>query len=151
MVIVPFVRMGPLPRSLAAEAYDCFMVGVRIGPNRIQVCRAGKCAIWQAPLGSFAPTEQTMPDDSVCRCNRDQAAIRHHHQSADRSLECHGAHSGEGPVLAILAMLALKCALRVAAGGSAPPIPSVALRGRGAARSGRKSRFPVERKSWKGR
>ena len=67
MVIVPFVRMGPLPRSLAAEAYDCFMVGVRIGPNRIQVCRAGKCAIWQAPLGSFAPTEKTTPDDSVCR------------------------------------------------------------------------------------
>ena len=37
---------------------------------------------------------------------------------------CHGAHYGEGPVLAILAMLALKGALRVAPGGSAPPIPS---------------------------
>jgi hypothetical protein len=26
MVIEPFVRMGPLPRSLAAEANNCFMV-----------------------------------------------------------------------------------------------------------------------------
>lgn len=36
---------------------------------------------------------------------------------------CHGAHVGEGPVLAILAMLARQSALRVAAGGSAPPMP----------------------------
>jgi len=33
------------------------------------------------------------------------------------------AAEGEGPVLAILAMLARNSALRVAAGGSAPPIP----------------------------
>src|SRR6202451_1722712 len=38
-------------------------------------------------------------------------------------------------------MLARQCALRVAAGGSAPPISCVALRGLGAARSGRESRF----------
>jgi hypothetical protein len=54
---------------------------------------------------------------------------------------CHGAHYGEGPVLAILAMLARKGALRVAPGGSAPPISSVALRGLGVARSGRESRL----------
>ena len=36
---------------------------------------------------------------------------------------CHGAHFGEGPVLAILAMLARNGALCVAAGGSAPPNP----------------------------
>ena len=36
---------------------------------------------------------------------------------------CHGAHFGEGPVLAILAMLARKSALRVVPGGSAPPNP----------------------------
>jgi hypothetical protein len=53
---------------------------------------------------------------------------------------CHGAHFGEGPVLAILAMLARKSALRVAPGGSAPPIPYVALRGTAGVRSGRKSR-----------
>ena len=44
--------------------------------------------------------------------HRDQAAIRHHHQPADRNPECHGAHSREGQLLAIPAMLALKCALR---------------------------------------
>jgi hypothetical protein len=41
-------------------------------------------------------------------------------------------------------------ALRVAPGGSAPPFPSVARRGRGVARSGRKSRFSAEPKSWQG-
>jgi hypothetical protein len=29
-------RMDPPPRSLAAEAYDCFMVGTLYGFNRIQ-------------------------------------------------------------------------------------------------------------------
>ena len=29
-------RMDPPPRSLAAEAYDCFMVGTPYGFNRIQ-------------------------------------------------------------------------------------------------------------------
>jgi hypothetical protein len=42
---------------------------------------------------------------------------------------CHGAHSGEGPVLAILAMLALKGALCVAPGGSAPLFPFIPLHG----------------------
>jgi hypothetical protein len=49
---------------------------------------------------------------------------------------CHGAHCGEGPVLAILAMLtppgtcgADREGLRVAPGCSGPPIPSVALHG----------------------
>jgi hypothetical protein len=36
---------------------------------------------------------------------------------------CNGAHFGEGTVLVILAMLARNKALRVAAGGSAPPNP----------------------------
>jgi hypothetical protein len=45
--------------------------------------------------------------------------VRH----ADHGAVGHGAHVGEGPVLAILAMLARKSALRVAPGGSAPPMP----------------------------
>jgi len=40
MVIEPFVRMGPPPRSLAAEANGCFMVGLPGGANRIQGCGA---------------------------------------------------------------------------------------------------------------
>ena len=39
-VIEPFVRMGPPPRSLAAEANDCFMVRPQHGANRIQGCNA---------------------------------------------------------------------------------------------------------------
>ena len=44
MVIEPFVRMGPPPRSLAAEANDCFMVRTRrVRPNtrlRREISRA---------------------------------------------------------------------------------------------------------------
>jgi len=54
MVIEPFVRMGPPPRSLAAEANNCFMVRLPRGANRIQGRGAILCALWQAPLGSFA-------------------------------------------------------------------------------------------------
>jgi hypothetical protein len=39
-VIKPFVRMGPLPRSLASEAHGCFMVWTSNGSNRIQGCGA---------------------------------------------------------------------------------------------------------------
>ena len=109
--------MGPLPRSLAAEAYDCFMVGVRIGPNRIQVCRAGKCAIWQAPLGSFAPTEKTTPNNSVCRytATKPLFATTISRPTATQRAEVYAAR-----------------------GCGWLPNPAVALRGRGAARSGRK-------------
>jgi hypothetical protein len=60
--------------------------------------------------------------------------------SADWCQACHGSHFGEGPVLAILAMLA-PGRLRVAPGGSAPPIPYVARRGPCDARSGQESRL----------
>lgn len=135
MVIVPFVRMGPLPRSLAAEAYDCFMVGVRIGPNRIQVCRAGKCAIWQAPLGSFAPTEKTTPDDSVCRYTATKplfaTTISRPTATQNATVLTPGKAAARHPRHA----RAEVCAAR---GSGWLPNPSVALRGRGAARSGRK-------------
>ena len=54
---------------------------------------------------------------------------------------CHGARFGEGPVLASLAMLALKGALRVAPGGSAPLFPFAARHGLWFPRSGRESRL----------
>jgi hypothetical protein len=58
-----------------------------------------------------------------------------------------GAHFGEGLVLAILAMLARKSALRVAPGGSAPPIPP--LRAAALAAPGRdgKAGSPIEQES----
>jgi hypothetical protein len=51
MVVRPIIRMGPPPRSLASEAYDCFMVRTSRGFNRIQGCGARNRAQWQAPLG----------------------------------------------------------------------------------------------------
>ena len=53
---------------------------------------------------------------------------------------CPGAHFGEGPVLAILTMLARQTALCVVPGGSAPLFPCFALHGLGTARSGRLGR-----------
>src|SRR3954451_13742262 len=75
-----------------------------------------------------------------------------------RSGQCEPAmeRSGwQGPVLAILAMLARRerrwvrlsrrCgALRVAAGGSAPPLPAAALHGLGVVRPGRENGPPTE-------
>lgn len=46
--------MGPPPRSLAAEAIDCFMVGIPCGSNRIQGRGAMLCAPRQAPLELLA-------------------------------------------------------------------------------------------------
>ena len=40
MASVPRLRMGPPPRSFAADAYDCIMVQGPAGPHRIQVCGA---------------------------------------------------------------------------------------------------------------
>src|ERR1700690_2153924 len=61
--------------------------------------------------------------------------------SSDWCAVCRGARFAEGPVLASLAMLARKIALRVAPGGSAPLFLSAARRGAGGARSGRESRL----------
>jgi hypothetical protein len=46
-------RMGPPPRSLAAEANGCLMVRVRHGPNRIQGCGASD------PPDSGLPSDQS--------------------------------------------------------------------------------------------
>ena len=46
-------RMDPTPRSLLAEAYDCFMVGTLHDPTEYKRgSRAIACGQWQAPLGS---------------------------------------------------------------------------------------------------
>src|ERR1700676_254757 len=57
-------------------------------------------------------------------------------RSSDCRAVCRGARFAEGPVLASLAMLARKIALRVAPGGSAPLFLSAARHGSGGARSG---------------
>ena len=62
-------RMGPSPRSLAAEANDCFMVRVPCGSNRIQGRGAMLCAQWRAPLGSFQQAA------AVDRLNQEKVGI----------------------------------------------------------------------------
>ena len=51
--IEPSPRMGPPPRSLAAEANDCFMVWPRRGLTESQGAARSFARQWQAPLGSF--------------------------------------------------------------------------------------------------
>ena len=46
---IPFSRMGPPPRSFAADAHDCIMVRARPWTYRIQGCGAMIRARWQAP------------------------------------------------------------------------------------------------------
>ena len=52
--------MGPLPRSLTAEANSCFMVRVPHGPNRIQGCGA-----------SIAP-ERGLPSDQLYQTSNNE-------------------------------------------------------------------------------
>src|SRR5258708_2240749 len=61
MVIEPFVRMGPPPWSLAAEANDCFMVRPQHGANRIQGCNAK----FRVPMAGSPRFVQTAPTGGV--------------------------------------------------------------------------------------
>ena len=45
----PLCRLGPLPRSFAADAHDCIMVLIRAWINRIQGCGAIFVPRWRAP------------------------------------------------------------------------------------------------------
>ena len=49
MVIEPFVRMGPPPRSLAAEANDCFMVRLPRGATEYKVAARSSRAMAGSP------------------------------------------------------------------------------------------------------
>ena len=58
MVLTPVSRLGPPPRSFAADAHDCIMVR-SLWTYRIQGCGAILRARWQAPLGPFCcPTKK---------------------------------------------------------------------------------------------
>src|SRR6202011_5150407 len=52
MVLTPVSRLGPPPRSFAADAHDCIMVR-SLWTYRIQGGGAILRARWQAPLGPF--------------------------------------------------------------------------------------------------
>src|ERR1700751_6016731 len=69
MAIGPWVRMGPSPRSFAADAHDCIMVQVENMTCRIQVCGASARARWQAPLGSNQSHRFEIADNSAIACS----------------------------------------------------------------------------------
>ena len=61
MAFVPPLRMGPPPRSLAADAHACIMVRVT-AIHRIQGCGASpSCPDSEAPLGRVIPTTTSVP------------------------------------------------------------------------------------------
>ena len=51
MAQMPTARMGPPPRSFAADAHDCIMVRIRTDLPHTSLWR--RCTQWRAPLGSL--------------------------------------------------------------------------------------------------
>src|ERR1700675_309928 len=60
MVLKPVARMGPPPRSFAADAHDCIMVR-SVRTYRIQGCGAMIRARWQARPLIVVPTTTSVP------------------------------------------------------------------------------------------
>src|SRR5882672_11448711 len=60
MVLKPDSRMGPPPRSFAADAHDCIMVR-SLRTYRIQGCGAMIRARWQAPLWPSSRLQPACP------------------------------------------------------------------------------------------
>ena len=53
MACTPSQRMGPPPRSFAADAHDCIMVEVRTGPTEYKCVARCSAPDGELPLGSF--------------------------------------------------------------------------------------------------
>ena len=53
MASMPTKRMGPPPRSLAADAHDCIMVRIPRGSTEYKVVATMIATTWQARLRSF--------------------------------------------------------------------------------------------------
>jgi hypothetical protein len=66
-VTEPSVRMGPLPRSLAAEAHGCFMVRTPSGSNRIQGCGARFARTGGLPSDRLLPSWMVDTDVPLIR------------------------------------------------------------------------------------
>jgi hypothetical protein len=76
MVLTPVSRMGPPPRSFAADAHDCIMVR-SLSTYRIQGCGAMIRARWQAPPLIVVPTASNGPSCSeLSRCGLARPGVR---------------------------------------------------------------------------
>src|SRR3954452_20111650 len=93
MVLTPFLRMGPPPRSFAADAHDCIMVRP-LWTCRIQGCGAMIRARWQAPPliveARLSPSNgaRVSGQRSACSGNRDGWSARPS-QQGDRAASAH--------------------------------------------------------------
>jgi hypothetical protein len=95
MVIEPFVRMGPPPRSLAAEANDCFMVQPQhTGLTEYKDATRSFACQWRAPLGSFRPPRPA-------RCRQSHAA------PSNKPQKHHEPTGGEPNLIKCCAVLAI--------------------------------------------
>src|SRR3954452_4832300 len=103
MVSTPFSRMGPPPRSFAADAHDCIMVRP-LWTDRIQGCGAMIRARWQAPPlivearlspSNLSASLRTGSDDGTCSVAMDGWSARSI-QQGDRAVsapcDAHKAH-----------------------------------------------------------
>ena len=118
-------------------------------PTNTGIAMEGRNPEWRTyanPLGlpRFARGNPLATPETPCRSRRRQG--------------CHGAQSGQGPVLPILPMLTPRSAkghswgLRVGPGGSGPPLPSLPRHGRSKAsgRSAVSSSISSNKARWSG-
>ena len=138
-------RPGSCPRSSAHVMATWWSPFVDVPTGRLMA--AGS-------KGYTCPPATPIPRSDTTRRSRSVQRFQVERQRPDPPTGapvCHGAHFGEGPVLAILAMLARKGALRVAPGGSgwlrssqSPPLRAAAPAAPG--RDG-KAGLPIEQES----
>src|SRR4029450_10828257 len=77
MVFAPRFRMGPPPRSFAADAHDCIVVAILTGRPNTSSWRAICAHDGELPsVSSQWPTlnceEEPVPTEQVCCCARDR-------------------------------------------------------------------------------
>ena len=77
MVLTPVSRMGPPPRSFAADAHDCIMVRFR-WTYRIQGCGAMIRARWLSRFCSSASHRRPVRDDRRRRLADDEPRSQEH-------------------------------------------------------------------------
>ena len=107
-------RMCPLPRSLAAEANGCFMVRTRTVQPTTRLRRNASRAMAGSPRFVFYPPHSRRRSRStfvytivLFYAGGDAFTLLRHEMK-----QCHGAHCGQGPSLAMLAVLRRRCLAR---------------------------------------
>jgi len=93
MVLTPFLRMGPPPRSFAADAHDCIMVRPPLDLPNTRVWRDDPRPMASSPLiveARLSPSNcaRVSGQRSACSGNRDGGSARPS-QQGDRAASAH--------------------------------------------------------------